>query len=597
MTESNGFDADVVVIGSGFGGSVAALRFAETGERVIVLERGPRVCRDDFQFDADAFWNPRRQRFGMNDLRPRGRHVIPWLGAGVGGGSHVYAATLKRRDTFAGFPAAITGEEMARYYARAEEMMGATRYPDYPPYSEVRATQLLYRVGERLARSCPDLVQEYGPINLGIAFAPPGERPGAEFVNRHGARQRYSDPCEQSLLGGDIGAKNSLDRNYLFVAQKHGAEIRPLHEVERLEPLPDGGYRVHFRRWVRERGWRRLLCNWLPALAPDRHPRGSLSARRVVVSAGAIGSTELLLRCRDVDGTLPRLSPALGHRYTSNGDFVSLIVPFRGLFVSWAGVAGVAAGAWWGSWPMALAGAALYAAGLVRSRRAFDPDVGVTNSDYIKFRHRDGSGQGAYIESGRYPTPVRGAIALLLSLLGLFHPSRYRAIIRFTAWLRRWVPPFELLARTWPIPLLKMGRDDAVGTFRLDRRGRAVIDYPFEDNLDFYRWLDRLGRLVARAADAWWLPNLPAFLLRRIEVPHNQGGCPMADEARTGVVDHAGRVFGYDDLLVLDGSIIPVSPGPNPALTILALAERAMEVVREQLAHEGRIVARAGTRD
>lgn len=577
------FDTDVLVLGSGFGGSVAALRWAEAGRRVTVLERGPWVRREDFEADPDAFWNPRRHRFGMNDLRARGRHVIPWLGAGVGGGSHVYAATLKRRDTFDGFPKAINKADMDRYYAIAEDVMDAQRYPDHPPYSDVRPTQLLYSVAEQLAQTHPDLVEDWGPINLGISFAPEGTSPGTEFVNKHGAQQRYSDPFEQSLLGGDIGAKNSLDKNYLHLAQQSGAEIRPLHQADRIEPLDGGGYRVHFTRFVRETSaLRRTLRNFVPGLIDSRDETGSLTTERLVVACGAVGSTELLLRNRDVHATLPSLSSRLGQAYTTNGDFISLIFPFRGLFVSWAGLIGAVIALLWldGSARLGLlvAGAVLYFAGLVFSRRTFDPDIGVTNSDYIKFRGRDGSGQGAYIESGRYPTPVRAVFAFLMSVFGVYRPRRYRWIVLATRALRLLVPPFELIARTWPIPLLQMGRDDAVGSIDLDRRGRARIDYPFATNVPFYHWLNRLGKLVARAANAYWAPNFPAFLLKKIEVPHNQGGCPMGESAADGVVDDAGQVFGYPDMMVLDGSIIPCSVGPNPALTILALSERAMAI-------------------
>ncbi|MFQ5570726.1 MAG: GMC oxidoreductase [Rhodothermales bacterium] len=584
------FDADVVVIGSGFGGSVAALRFAETGERVLVLERGRWVSREHFEADPDAFWNPRRHRFGFNELRPRGRHIIPWIGSAVGGGSHVYAATLKRRDSFHDFPAAITKEDMDSFYTIAEDVMDAQRYPDHPPYSDVRATQLLYDIGARLQEKAPDLVEDWGPINLGISFAPPDGTPGAEFVNKHGATQRYSDPREQSLLGGDIDAKNSLDRNYLFLAQQHGAKIRALCQTDKIEPLEGGGFRIHYVKYVEEtRAFRRLARNWLPSLIAPRDERHSCTARRLVVSAGSVGSSELLLRNRDVHRTLTNLSPRLGERYTSNGDYVSLMLPFRGFFVSWLGVAVVLFALILGPLWLAAIGGAAYVLGLVVSRPSFDPDIGTTNSDYIKFRHRDGSSQGTYVESGRYPTPLRLGLAILLSTFGLWRPRHYAAIVRLTRFLRRFVPPFALIARSWPIPLLKMGRDDAYGTFKLDKNGRAFIDYDFDANRAFYRYLNRLGRLVARTAHAWWVPNVPAQLLKRVEIPHNQGGVPMGETAEDGVVDHAGRVFSYTNLMVLDGSIIPVAPGPNPALTILALAERAMAHLRKQLETKGAI--------
>ncbi len=132
------FETDVLVIGSGFGGSVAALRFAEAGESVIVLERGDWQNRDNFEADLDALWNPARHRFGANDLQKRGANIVPWLGSGVGGGSHVYAGTMKICDDFGRFPPPIRDAEMERYYQRAADIIEPSAYPDYPPYSDVR---------------------------------------------------------------------------------------------------------------------------------------------------------------------------------------------------------------------------------------------------------------------------------------------------------------------------------------------------------------------------------------------------------------------------------------------------------------------------
>ncbi len=576
------FDTDVLIIGSGFGGSVAALRFSEAGHRVVVLERGAWLHRDNSEVDLDALWNPKRHRFGVNDLQSRGRHIVPWLGSGVGGGSHVYAGTMKLCEDFNRFPSPITCEDMEVHYAKAAEIIEPMPYPDYAPYSKVRATEFLYEVGAKLKKSDPNIVESHGPINLAISFAPQGETPGAEFVNKHGATQRYSDPREQSLLGGDISCKNTLDLNYLHLAQKHGAKIRALSEADKIESLDSGGWKVNYTKYIPAKsGWKRFQQKWLRAKGQTES--NTIRARRVIVAAGCIGSTELLLRNRDVHQTLPALSSKLGESYTTNGDFISLLFPYRGLFIAWAGLIAAIVGLI-GSWYwLAAAGGIGYLIGLLLSRRPFDPDIGTTNSDYIKFRARDGSSQGAYIESGRYPTPVRLSLAVILSGLGMWRPHYYGRIVKLTNVLRRFVPPFALLARTWPLPLLKMGRDDAFGTFSLDGDGRAIIDYDLTTNGPFYDYLNELGRKVARAGGAWWAPNFMFKVTQKLEVPHNQGGAPMGDNAEDGVVDHAGRVFGYDDLMVLDGSIIPVSPGPNPAFTILALAERGMEIVLEQL--------------
>ncbi|MFO0548645.1 MAG: GMC oxidoreductase [Polyangiaceae bacterium] len=589
-------ETEVVVIGSGFGGSVATLRFAEAGYRVVVLERGDHVRRDRFQADIDALWSPERASYGFHDLKARGKPIIPWIGAAVGGGSHVYAGTLKRRDDWDGFPQAIRATDMTPYYERAEEMLGSTPFPDWEPYKSVRATQLMYRAGERLKRQAPDLVEDWGPVHLGISFAPPGGVPGAEFINKHGCKQRYSDPREQSILGGDIDTKNSLDRNYLFVAQhraKQPAEIRPLSEVDKIERLSDGRYRIHYVEHVPpSNGWQTLRRRWLPFRPAPATVARCIVAKYVVVAAGAVGSTELLLRNKSLHKSLPSLGAPLGTRYTTNGDYLTLLVKFRGLAFSWAGFAIMVACAVLGFWTWVAIGAVLYWGGLVFSRDEVDADLGTTNSDNIRFKGPTGQSQGAYIESGRYPTVGRLLIAVLVSgVAGRFPPSSYRRVIVVTKLLRWLVPPLGAIARTFPIPLLSMGRDNAFGVFRLNAEGRAEIDYDLQAARPFYAYLESLGRKVAKAADAYWLPHLPFKLLGRMEVPHNQGGAPMGESRTDGVVDHAGRVFGVANMMVLDGSIIPVSVGPNPALTITAVAERAMEVVLGQLAATGEIVA------
>lgn len=572
------FDADVLIIGSGFGGAVAALRFAEAGERVVVVERGDWVRRDRDMVGPGMFWKPERGRFGMHDVRSRGEHITPWLGAGVGGGSHVFAGTLKRSEDFRAYPGPLRDSDMTGYYERAERMMEARPHPRTAPYGRCRATELLLDAGDRLTRESPGLIEDHGLVPLAMHFAEPGQKPGDVTYNGHGVAQRTVCPDEQALLGGDVGTKNSLDHNYLHLAEQRGAEIQALTEVDRIEPLALGGYRVHYKRWHRD---------------SREQTTGSLCTHRVVLAAGAVGSTEILLRNRDVHGTLPDLSPALGSRYTTNGDFMSLIIPFRGMAVAWLGFAALLAGWLASSWGLAIAGAMVYYLQLALSRRPVEPDLGTTNSDYMKLRGRPGGQGSVYIEGGRYPTPLRLVGALLLSALGLYRPSRYRWIVRVSRALE-WIPPLGLLARSWPVPLLQMGRDDAFGSMELDRDGQLTIDYDVEANRAFYDHLDQLGKQVARACRALWLPNLLHRVTGRLEVPHNQGGAPMGESAADGVVDHAGRVFGYRDLMVLDGSIIPHSPGPNPALTILALAERATEVAIAQLRDAGVIAAESG---
>lgn len=587
--------ADVVVIGSGFGGSVAALRFAQAGQSVVVLERGDRVSRERFQFDLDALWQPQRASYGFHDLRFRGKHIMPWLGAAVGGGSHVYAGTLKRRDSWEGFPPAIAAADMTRYYDTAEEILGGTLYPSYPPYSDVRATKLMYEAGKRVDELEPTLVEEWGPVHLGVSFAPAdgSAKPGDEFVNRHGCKQRYYDPTEQSILGGDIDSKNSLDRNYLFLAERAGAVIEPLCEADRLERTADGRWQVTYRRHLPPTGWARFRQRWL-SLRPQARMSGEehVVARCVVVACGAVGSSELLLRNHEVHGTLPSSGAPLGTRYTTNGDYLSFIIPFRFLFPVWLAFGALVVCLIMRQWIGAGVAAALYYLGLWVSGPPYDPDIGTTNSDHIRFRGPGGESQYAYIESGRYPTPGRAIAAIVITALtGHFRPTAYRAITLVSRIIRFVIPPFGAVARSYPIPLLQMGKDHAYGKFRLGPDGRATLDYDLAANRSFYAYHDLLAKKVARALKAYWLPNPTYAVFQKQEVPHNLGGVPMADSPASGVVDHAGRVFGEANLMVLDGSIIPVSVGPNPALTIAAIAERAMEIVVAQLARDGAITA------
>lgn len=567
-------DTDVVIIGSGFGASVAALRFAEAGRKVTVLERGCRILRENFEVDADMFWQPDKGHYGMNELKKRGTHIVPWLGAGVGGGSHVYAATLKKREFFDDFPGQITVEEMEPFYAKAEEMMEANKYPDYPPYNQLPSYQIMRDAEKKMSLAFPDAVEAQGEILLGISFAPPGGQPGATFINKYGAQQRYSNPDEQKILGGEIEVKNTLDKNYLFLAEKLGTVIKEFSEVKKIEPIEGGGYKVS---WQDSR--------------KEFTEQGEINCEVLVCAAGAIGSTQLLLQNKDVYKTLPNLSDQLGKTYFSNGDYVTFMTPKRGLLISWVGILAALTGWILHNWWVTAAGIAVYFFGWLISNKKALPDMGTTNSDYIRFRHRDGSPQGMYIEGGRYPTPIKALVAFLWSVTGKFSPARYAKIGKVVNWMGKYIPFFELLERTWPIPLLMMGRDDAVGHFILNKKKEAEIIFPFEKNKKYVKFLEKWGRIFSKYANSYFLPNFIAKIFKIVEVPHNMGGCAMGSNKETGVVDTFGRVFSQKNFLILDGSILPCSLGPNPALTILAFAERSMHTVIPEWVENGQIVA------
>lgn len=557
-------EKNVVIIGSGFGGSVAALRYAEAGYKVTVLERGGWISRETFEADDDMMWMPQSGRYGMNDFQLRGRNIVPWLGAGVGGGSHVYAATIKRRDFFDDFPGKITYEEMAPYYALGEEMMEAVKYPQRAPYNQLQSYKIFREAQKKMMRDHPEIVEDHGDILLGVAFAPDEKSIGKKFINQYGAEQRYSDPEEQKLLGGDIGVKNSLDKNYLHLAQKHGAIIKDFAEATKISARINGGYIIDYKD---------------PRKGKTKS--ATIECDQLVLAAGAIGSTELLMQCKHMHKSLPNISEKLGSTYFSNGDYVTALLPKRGLLFSWVGLIVALVSLFIGQIQIAGVAVLLYLFGWLISDKKAMPDSGATNSDYIRFKHRDGSTQGLYLEGGRYPTPIKAAVAIILSLTGNYHPTKYKTINKVMNFMGTYIPIFELIERSWPIPILMMGRDDAIGSYELDKDGKVIINFPVDDNDEYITHLNKLGKILSKKANAYFIPNGFAKLSKIVEIPHNMGGVSMGNNSEDGVVDTYGRVFGYDDFIVMDGSIMPTSLGPNPVGTILAFAERSMkEVVR-----------------
>ncbi|MDX1472452.1 MAG: FAD-binding protein, partial [Flavobacteriaceae bacterium] len=443
---------EVLVIGSGFGASVAALRFAEAGKTVTILEKGDWINRENFEADANMFWLPNKGYYGMNHFEKKGRHIVPWLGVGVGGGSHVYAGTLKRREFFDDFPGNITVEEMSPYYDRAETMMQAEKYPDYPPYNSLPSYCVFRQAEKKLQAKYPEIVEAQGDILLAISYAPQGVEPGSKFVNKYGASQQYSDPDEQTILGGEIDVKNTLDKNYLFLAQKHGAKIKTFSQVFKIELTDNKKYKVYFKNLKEQsKSEHSILCDIL------------------ICGAGSIGSTELLLKNKLVLKTLPKLSSTLGKGYHTNGDYITFLVPKKGLLLSWGGLIIAILGWIMLNWLVAIIGIVIYVLGWILSKRKSEPDKGTTNSDYIRFKHKDDSTQGSYIEGGRYPTPFKAVVAVLMSLGGNFRPMDYGFISKAINWMGTYLPVFEVIERSWPIPMLMMGRDDATGNFFLNK--------------------------------------------------------------------------------------------------------------------------------
>ena len=514
---------DAIVIGSGFGGAVTSCRLSQHGYKVLVLERGKRWNPDNFPRDLGDDWiwdqyNPAK-RHGWIDLR-----LFPKIGvaqgAGVGGGSLIYANILidAERDIFDnGWPAEIDYDVLAPHYKTVSEMLGAQQVPLNQWTERTRLMQegaTAIGQGDRFKRL--DLAVTFDPewnYDLPDPFDVKHAKP---FVNAHGVEQATCIHLGNCDIGCDVKARNTLDLNYLAVAEQQGAEIRPLHLVHHIEQQGDG-YRVHFDQ-----------------ITDDGMNRGSASARIVILAAGSLGSTEMLLRCRDQFKTLPLVSKRLGIGWSSNGDFLTPAI---------------------------------------HSGRNVAPTRGPTITSAIDFLDGSQDGQEFLIEDGGFPDVLRNWIYEVTK--GNSLSLKKRALKRTFQ---------ETLGSNSPInnvmPWFAQGRDAADGELKIRRRWwffgakRLYLDWDIDRSKPVVDAIISMHERLARSTGG--VPLVPPTwtLAKYLITPHPLGGCNMGPDAARGVVDHKGEVFGYRNLFVADGAIVPEAIGSNPSKTIAALAER-----------------------
>ena len=538
----------IVVIGSGFGGSVFACLLAERQSATVhVLERGRQYARNEFPRRPDhfheAFWDPQYGRFGMFEYQSFAKSDIDVLTAsGLGGGSLIYSNVLYEMpaEFFEGWPGGITRQTLDPYYQKVLEMMEARPYPiDQPgwPYAETPKSKALRQVYTRLSAhplGHPAARLEWP--RLAIQFGP---KAGEAKLNNQEVMQTTCIMCGECNIGCNYHAKNTLDLNYLARADKHGAIIHTSAEVRAILPRADRpGYTVVYSDPLRTSQLERI------------------EATHVVVAAGSLGSTKLLLRMKH-SGQLPHLSPALGTKWSGNGDLLGLCLG---------------------------------------SSEPVYPSTGPVITGAIRFfhaRYPDGMPHGLYIEDAGLPgmlawyltakTPawwsvidgLRGAWRYAQGLIwGRTHVNIGSAVSPIL------FQESDLISRA--LPFLGMGRDRSSGTIQL--RLKRTIPLTWMDDCDiqltwdsrpsrlhFDRVRDGMKRLTAELGGLF-VENPLSHLSRYIAV-HPLGGCPMGDSDRDGVVDaRTGEVFGHKGLYVVDGSIVPTSVGPNPSLTIAALA-------------------------
>lgn len=516
---------DFVIIGSGFGGSVSALRLAEKGYRVLVLEKGKRFTKNDFAASNRDFrrwmWSPAAGAHGIFQMTFL-RHVTVVHGVGVGGGSLVYANTLPLpKESFFSAKSwahlADWKKELGPHYATARRMLGATQATQLAP-----ADRVLRDIAKEVGRE-----EHFEQPHVAVFFGTPGREVPDPYFNGEGPARTGCTYCGSCMTGCRVGAKNTLDRNYLYLAEKKGVEVRAETEVVAVRPRSSGGYEIETRGSL------------------DTSHVGRVFAERVIFSGGVMGTIPLLLRMKEDRTCLPKLSDRLGDSIRTNSE--SLI--------------GVAA---------------------PHSDEDFSKGIAISS-----ILHTD---DHSHLEPVRYG-PGSDFFKLLTwpHAPGESMFARVAGVVKqFAANAGKWVKLFasKHYSEKGTI-LLYMRTLEGTLRFRLGRSALTGFKKGLVSELNagaeapsaFIPEATALAERFARHVNGMTGTLFAETLIGSPTTAHILGGACMGKTAEEGVIDDRHRVFGYDGLYVIDGSAISANPGVNPSLTITALAERAMSFI------------------
>jgi cholesterol oxidase len=522
------FDVDWVVVGSGFGGSVSALRLAEKGYSVQVLECGKRFRDEDFPkstWDLKRyFWAPRIGLKGIFRLT-QFRDVAVVSGCGVGGGSLGYANTLYVPPTeFFKDPQWSDLEDweqtLAPHYTEAQRMLGVNQVRQDDP-----ADQLLRELGEHLG-----VGDTYQKTPVGVYQDNPGQTVPDPFFGGEGPDRTGCLQCGRCMVGCPHGAKNTLVKNYLWLAERRGVRIEAERTVTDVRPLGVGdgsdGYAITSER---------------SGVIPGRAKR-TIKARGVVFAAGPLGTNKLMPRCR-LGGTLPKSSARLGELVRTNSEMIlAVTVP--------------------DDYPDDLTKR-------VAITSSIYPDAH-THIETVTYGHDGDSMNALYTllvgDGTKFTRPLK--------LLGQIvrHPGKFAKVMWPKGWSSRTI-----------IVLVMQTLDNAIALRpKLKRNGDVRLSTeqdPAKPNPTFIPVANEAAEWLAERTGGIAQSSLSEALFNVPNTAHILGGAVIGHSPEDGVVDSRQRVFGYENLLVCDGSAVPANVGVNPSLTITALAEHAMSHV------------------
>ncbi len=505
----------VAIVGSGFGGAVSALRLAEQGWHVTVLEQGRRLTDADLlaaRTDLRAYlWGPGTTGFFWQRVF---RHMGIIGANAVGGGSIVWAAVLLEPGPAffedPAWPASDTPweDELAPHYATAARMLGRTETP-----ASVLGLQDDYLQQTAIAMGAGDT---FGRVPAAIYY---GDGPGITredpFFDGDGPARTGCRLCGGCLTGCPYGAKNTLDRNYLHLAERHGARIVPDTRVDAIVPLAGGGYALR-------------------TASGETH-----TAERVVVSAGVLGTTELLLRCRDELGTLPHISKMLGQKVRTNSEAITGVLQPPG-------------------------GPPLTMGPSISTDFHPDPHTHITQNRYV------GGGRLLRLSVGPLTDGHDAAKRARQTLKAIAtHPVKHLKVV--------FAKDFE--ARYTALSVMQSGEGVLGLTYRRSpaRPWKRVLRSERGEGPATPSYIpvaNEATRAFAQISGGTPLNMTVESIAGRSFTAHILGGAVMGDDARAGVVDANHEVHGHPGLYVADASVIPADVGVNPSLTITAMAER-----------------------
>ena len=525
---------DFVIIGSGFGGSVSAMRLAQKGYSVLVLERGKRFGAEDFPKTnwniKNYLWMPALRCFGIMGINMLD-DILILNGSGVGGGSLVYAATLIKpkpeffqREDWQG--EIDWKQELQPHFETARHMLGVNANPKLWP-----ADDLFLEIATELGQE-----DTFEPTPVGIFFGQEEGRTVPDpYFDGQGPARAGCTHCGGCMVGCRYNAKNTLDKNYLYLAERKGAEVRPEANVLEIRPLygenADGArYDLLYEK----------TTAWF--VKPQRRVR----ARNVILAAGVMGTIKLLLQCRDERQTLPRLSDRLATMIRSNSEALM-------------GVTGRQPGP------------------------DYSQGVAITSHFWVD--------EVTSVEPVRYPRGSSLMRNLAVPLIENLEGSTLQRIGRFARFAIR--NPYDFMkARFLPdwsrdsTIILVMQTLENRMNLRLGRRPLTLFRKDLvserDKNLPIPTVIENGRAMVERFAqksDGVAQSTINEVLMNSPSTAHILGGCNIGQDESSGVVDADHQVFNYPGLYVVDGSVIPGNLGVNPSLTITAMSERAMSLI------------------